>query len=95
MLENIKGIISIVLILIGFYIFYEAWDQTCLGIFQDKVICEIRRNYKADFERCAEKSWDVCDKYPNKSFSQAYSNCIDNVRCRCMRRANHSSCSAP
>lgn len=94
-LKNAKGITILILVGIALYIGGAAWKQTCLGIFEDKDMCEFARQYRTDFRNCAELSWKKCDSVrSDNGSSPVYEKCLDNIRCACMRRSGHSSCHA-
>lgn len=75
------------------WLFFEAWEQTCVGIFQDRYTCEVTREYRRDFKICAKQSWVKCEKLNSYENQNVYDRCLDTVRCACMQRlGNGDSC---
>lgn len=47
----------------------------CLGIFEDKAVCEAKYRIERDLKVCRENSWDACRKYLKKI--QLMNNTVD------------------
>ena len=56
-------------------------NAVCLGIFEDKIICEYKKELKKATQICREKSWIEC-KYLYEG--QYVPNCYDRVRVKCL-----------
>jgi len=76
----------------AYWISSEAWKQTCLGVFEDKFVCEVTREHRVHFRRCAEKSWRTCESKRTGADRGAYEDCLDAVRCPCMKSFGEEIC---
>jgi len=70
----------------------ETWKQTCLGVFEDKLVCEVTREHRVHFRRCAEKSWRACESKRTDADRGTYEDCLDAVRCPCMKSFGEEIC---
>lgn len=61
----------------------------CLGIFENKAVCEAKYRIERDLKVCRENSQDACRKYTNANKVQQYCTCLDNIRRSCMSKLNH------
>jgi len=56
-------------------------NAVCLGIFEDKIICEYKKERKKAMQICREKSWKECKSLYKGQYTP---NCYDRVRVRCL-----------
>ena len=55
-------------------------NALCLGIFENKVVCEYKKEHKKAKQICREKSWIEC-KFNGQNIPY---NCYDTVRKKCL-----------
>lgn len=80
------------LLTVAVWLGLSAWDQTCLGIFQDRFVCEAAREHRRDFRVCAEQSWTACEQFNTGLAVAQYEQCLDRVRCDCLERSGNEAC---
>ena len=95
MRKLIVNVAAILALLFAGFVVLETYDQTCLGIIQNKTSCEIHRQYKVDFKQCRSASWQRCEAFSADPHSIKYETCIESIRCGCMSSKGHAICSAP
>ena len=86
------GIRSKITILSILVIFSVPVHAICLGVFQDKVICEAEKRFKKDRQTCREYSWSKCEVFvKQQGVSAQYMRCIDTYRDACMVSLGYES----
>ena len=91
--DGVKKILVALGLLVGFGVLLNVWGQTCLGIFESRHTCEVRRQNNVNFDNCAQLSWKRCEPLKDgRGVSTPYLNCLDEVRCSCMNRMGSSTC---
>lgn len=95
-MQSVKGLVVSALVIVvsvgGMWAVFQSWEQTCLGIFEDRDICESKREYRRDFRVCARQSWNRCGPLRSKTEPEPYDACLEKIRCSCMRSRSHDTC---
>jgi hypothetical protein len=80
--SSIGQLMLIVAFAVGIWELIQAWNQTCLGIFEDKHSCEVARNIERRRGDCAEASKRSCGSLKG----DAYAECHERVFCGCLAK---------
>ena len=82
--DILKSILVLAALTFGAWVAAQAWNQTCLGIFEDKHLCEAARKIEQNRSNCGEVARQACASLEGNH--SAYVECHDAAFCRCLGR---------
>ena len=62
----------------------EIYENTCLGLFEDKLVCEAAKEQRRAFDPCNEIANKVCMPLAGQNMSEQFIECAQKTRCKCM-----------